>query len=355
MRSFLSLNYLDVMSPEPTSSIVPDEDKTREQLLSELQELKAQVAILREAEVKSKGVAEALRESEGRRKVAEAVEAERRRLFNVLETLPAMICLLTPDYHVAFANRSFREKFGESHGRHCYEYCFGRAEPCEFCEAYNVLITGQPHHWEVTTLDGSVVEAFDFPFTDVDGSPMILEMDIDVTERKRAEEMLRKSEARLVEAQRLAKVGDWEWDIARDEVVRSKEMYDILDVSPELSAPVHRERPSLFTTESLACLDGAIKKALEAGEPYELELELVRTDGSHRWVNARGEAVRDSSGRVIKLRGTAHDITERNRAEEELKDAKQQAELYLDLMGHDINNMNQIAIGFLRSPWGLII
>ncbi len=61
------------------------------------------------------------------RKQAEAaVQAERRRLFDVLETLPPMVCLLTLDYHVAFANRSFREKFGESHGRHCYEYCFGR-------------------------------------------------------------------------------------------------------------------------------------------------------------------------------------------------------------------------------------
>ena len=60
-----------------------------------------------------KQIEDLLRESESRRKVAEAVEAERRWLFSVLETLPAMISLLTPDYHVAFANRSFRERFGE--------------------------------------------------------------------------------------------------------------------------------------------------------------------------------------------------------------------------------------------------
>ena len=57
-------------------------------------------------------------------KAEKAVNAERQRFFDVLETLPAMICLLTPDYHVAFANRSFRDKFGESHGRRCYEYLF---------------------------------------------------------------------------------------------------------------------------------------------------------------------------------------------------------------------------------------
>ncbi|HWQ18745.1 MAG TPA: ATP-binding protein, partial [Methanotrichaceae archaeon] len=143
---------------------------------------------------------EALRESEAHRKVAEAVEAERRRLFGVLETLPAMICLLTPDYHVAFANNSFREKFGESHGRHCYEYCFGRTEPCEFCESYNVLETGHPHHWEVTGPDGSVIDAYDFPFTDVDGSPMILEMDIDITEHKRTEAELINAKDMALEA-----------------------------------------------------------------------------------------------------------------------------------------------------------
>ncbi|MEN6333769.1 MAG: PAS domain S-box protein, partial [Phycisphaerales bacterium] len=120
------------------------------------------------------------------------LERERRRLYEVLEAIPAMVCLLTPDYHVAFANRGFREKFGESRGRTCYEYCFGRTQPCEFCETYEVLKTGRPHCWEVTGPDGrTIIEAHDYPFTDVDGSSLILEMDIDVTEHKRAEAALR--------------------------------------------------------------------------------------------------------------------------------------------------------------------
>jgi PAS domain-containing protein len=55
----------------------------------------------------------ALQESEARCKVSVAIEAERRRLYDVLETLPVMISLLTSDYRIAFANHSFREKFGE--------------------------------------------------------------------------------------------------------------------------------------------------------------------------------------------------------------------------------------------------
>jgi PAS domain S-box-containing protein len=139
-------------------------------------------------------------EVEERKKAQGAVQAERQRLYAVLETIPAMVCLLTSDYHVAFANRSFREQFGESHGRHCYEYCFERDEPCDFCESYKVLETGRPHHWELTSPDGGIIDAHDFPFTDVDGSPMILEMDFNITEFRRTEAELKATMSKLEES-----------------------------------------------------------------------------------------------------------------------------------------------------------
>jgi PAS domain-containing protein len=135
-----------------------------------------------------------------RRRAEDAMHAERKRLFGVLETLPPMICLLTPDYRITFANRAFREKFGESNGRHCYECCFARTERCEFCEAHKVLETGQPHHWEVPGLvGGCVIDAHHFPFTDMDGSPMILEMNVDITDRRRVERELEEHRHHLEE------------------------------------------------------------------------------------------------------------------------------------------------------------
>jgi len=174
-----------------------------------------------------------LRESESRRNVAEAVDAERHRLFNVLETLPVMIWLLTPDYHVAFANRSFREKFGESGGRHCYEYRFGLTKPCEFCESYKVFETGQPHHWEVTGPDGSVIDAYDFPFTDIDGSQMILKMDIDVTEQKKAEEKLQESEEKYRNIVETANEGILITDNENIMTYVNKKFADMLRCTPE--------------------------------------------------------------------------------------------------------------------------
>ena len=59
---------------------------------------------------------------------------------------------------------------------------------------------------------------------------------------------------------------------------------------------------------------------LKTGLPYELDLEMVRPDGTTRWIAARGEAVRDTNGQITKIRGTAQDITERKRAAEEIQD-----------------------------------
>jgi len=101
---------------------------------------------------------QALIESEASRRVAEAVETERQRLFDILETLPAMICLLTSDYRIAFANCSYREHFGVSSGPHCYESRFGITNQCEFCESYKVLETGKPHNWQSNSSDGRVIE-----------------------------------------------------------------------------------------------------------------------------------------------------------------------------------------------------
>ena len=152
-----------------------------------------------------------------------------------------------------------------------------------------------------------------------DGEPeRMLGIAVDITDRKDAEEALRRKEAELTDAQRLAGVGSWEWDPNTDTVMWSKELYRIAGRDPSLPAVSYKEHSQLYTRETWDRLQGAVETAFRTGAPYELVLEMVRADGTHRWVSARGEAQRDSTGHIARLRGTVQDITERKRAEEAL-------------------------------------
>jgi PAS domain S-box-containing protein len=136
-------------------------------------------------------------EVEQRMAAQQAAGAERQRFNDVLETLPAYVCLLTPDYGMPFANRVFRDSFGYCPDKKCYEFLFNRTERCEICETFKVLEENKPHHWEWTGPNGKDYDIFDFPFRDTDGSQLILKMGIDVTERKKAETHLRLTNALL--------------------------------------------------------------------------------------------------------------------------------------------------------------
>jgi PAS domain S-box-containing protein len=144
----------------------------------------------------------------------------------------------------------------------------------------------------------------------------------DVTEFRRAEaersvanDRLR---AELKEAQRLAGVGSWQWESATDTVIWSEELYRVAGRDPGLPAVSYKDHSQLYTPESWDRLRGAVETALATGAPYELVLEMVRADGVHRWIRARGEAHREATSPIARLRGTVQDITERKLAEEAL-------------------------------------
>ena len=137
-----------------------------------------------------------------------------------------------------------------------------------------------------------------------------------IARRKRAQEILRRREEELAEAQRLARVGNWQWDVKNSTLTWSEELYRIHGLDPGSPLPSREELAQLFTPESWGQLSAATKEAKQTGTLQELDLELVRADGSNRWVTARGVAVRDAAGRVTYFRGTVQDITERKQAAE---------------------------------------
>jgi PAS domain S-box-containing protein len=153
-----------------------------------------------------------------------------------------------------------------------------------------------------------------------DGKPLrMIGTHTDISECKQVEEALRQSQKELQEAQRIAHMGSWQLTMTTHQVVWSKELYCIMGLDPDLPPPDYTEYFRYFSPESWEQLSSALSRTQETGEPYELELEIVRAAGGHGWILARGEAIRDDNGAIVGLHGVALDITERKVMEDELK------------------------------------
>ncbi|MBW4693771.1 MAG: PAS domain S-box protein [Lyngbya sp. HA4199-MV5] len=155
-------------------------------------------------------------------------------------------------------------------------------------------------------------------------------VDVDVSntmrleaERKQAEAALRRSEATLREAQRVAHIGSWEFDVIANTTRWSEELFQIHGLDPEqpLLNPV--ETLQFIHTDDRAALINLVSQAVSTRKAYERDLRIVRPDGSIRYVEVRGMPLFDEQGTYIRMVGTTLDITERKQAEEALRQSEQ--------------------------------
>lgn len=153
---------------------------------------------------------------------------------------------------------------------------------------------------------------------------------------------LRESETNLKAAQRIAHIGSWQLDVASSQVVWSEEMYLMLGLDPGSPPPIYTESAKLFSPESWCRLNTAISRAVEFGDPYELELEMVKADGSRGWMLARGEALPDARNVIAHVRGIAVDITERKMAELEIRSLNVGLEERVQQRTAELENANRL-------------
>jgi len=158
----------------------------------------------------------------------------------------------------------------------------------------------------------------------------------EIQERERVAEELRSSAKDLRESQRIAHLGSWRLNVATNQVVWSEELYKMYGFDPALPPPPYTEHMKLFARGSWERLSTALANTRETGIPYELELEIVRKDGSNGWMWVRGETEVDSEGKTVGIWGAAQDITERKQAEEALLESETKLQAIFDTVGTGI-------------------
>ncbi|HEX2190582.1 MAG TPA: PAS domain-containing protein [Longimicrobiaceae bacterium] len=165
--------------------------------------------------------------------------------------------------------------------------------------------------YRARTADGRVVWLIDRTHP-AEGGARLRGVTTDVTRQKETEAALRAREAQLAGAQRLARLGSWEWDAEADRVRWSDEMYHLFGMEPGTPVTLESYLERVFPDDRER-VRATVEDVLRGGEGYALEHRVVRADGGVRWLSATGAVV---SREPPRLAGTALDVTERRDAED---------------------------------------
>ena len=239
----------------------------------------------------------------------------------LIESTQELIWAVGLDYRLTLLNSSLQQRFQDSYGvrlevgSRIQDFLPPERAAC-WTPFYERAISEGPFRVEYEMLNGQTLELAFNPIVVDEKTTGISVFGKDITIRKKALDALREKEALRREAERLARSGSSSWDVDSDTTTWSEGLDSILGRDPGTPAPSHAERAKIYTPESWARLDAAVKHTLATGEPYDLELQVVRPDGSMRWTHARGNAVRNELGHVHQLIGTLQDITEQKAIEE---------------------------------------
>ncbi|MAU08278.1 MAG: hypothetical protein CL607_00535 [Anaerolineaceae bacterium] len=232
--------------------------------------------------------------------------------------------------NVTYWNRFAENLYGwsteEAIGRSILELTPSNTSRQQANEIVESLQSGKTWNGEFTVQrkDGTTFPALisNSPVVDAEGTQIgIIGVSMDITERKKAEETIRRSESALKKAQRVARVGNWTWHIVTNRLEASDEMYRIFGIEKEaFSGDLNDLIERVIHPDDRAAVEHSNASVAKNKPIIPLEYRIVLSDGTERWIWAEaGEVIRDKADNPIMLTGIVQDITERKQAEEDLR------------------------------------
>ncbi|TLD42751.1 MAG: Signal transduction histidine kinase [Candidatus Jettenia ecosi] len=271
------------------------------------------------------------------KKAEKALEIDQQRFFSLLNELPGYVFLQGPDYSIRYANRYFCEIFGKPDGNPCYKITQRGRKPCENCPAAQALKTKNRTTWEWTSPDGRFYQVYNYPFIDIDGSPLTLELGIDISDRKRAEEASRVSENKyqlLFESlpQRI-----FYKDKNLIYVSCNENLASDLHISP--NEIMGKTDYDIYPKELADTYREADASVIESGQTEDTEEEYIK-DGKNLIIRTVRTPIKDENGDVLGILGAFLDITEKITLQREAERSRHLAALgeLAAGVGHEINN-----------------
>jgi PAS domain S-box-containing protein len=292
--------------------------------------------------------------SMARADVLDALRKSESRFNSFMDASAQGVWLVDTNGFTTFANRRMADLLGynvdEIVGRQCFDFLH-EADAERARSGFEKRMEGDTaaRDYRVRRKDGAViwVSFTAAPMRDEAGKAIgVLAMCIDVTEKVQAAEALRESEERQRLATDAGKIGLWDWDITTGRIVWSDRVYEFHGMELGSFGGSVEEFDRLIHKEDKSRVAEAITRSLQANEPYQIEFRIVRPTGEARWLATNGRVIRDSSGRPVRMLGAVMDMTDRQLAEEELRNANAS----LELANADLEQFAYAAAHDLREP-----
>lgn len=307
----------------------------------------------------------------------EALSEGENKLQAVIDNSNAAICVKDTEGRFILVNKWFENMFhiaGEDiTGKDDY-YIFPKET------AHNLRVNDQkvlwlnaPMEFEETFPDENGMHTYismKFPLQDQKGiTYAVCGISTDITERKQMEQMLKENESRLLNAQRIAHLGSWDWDIVKNTLYWSDEIYRIFGLTPQEFGVTYEAFLNSVHPDDRRFVKKSVDAALYDKKPYSINHRIVLPNGTERIVHEQAEVVFDETGKPIRMVGTVHDITDLKQAEELLKKYNRELEKKVKERTEDLRtamvqaeNANKAKSDFLanmshelRSPLSAII